>query len=545
MNRLRPSDISARWRSASLKTSFAAHVAVCLVAALVCSCTTAFLFAHLQNTVTEDFSELSGLYIFDPTTSSLRQARTVWVASDDFDVQREVFVESARNENAAIPLSDLPADVAVSDATDYQLAVGTRLSEFDGEHGAELYLLEFEDTVAGLLQTELNATTLPSYDAYARTMVEDEAERTGSPSSGPSEPKGSLAVSSVGYYLFEPPSLGARIMNGVFGLLAFLMFPLWFAVCIWVAARRFFDRRLNPALDLLGDAAAKIAAEDLDFALSYPRNDEMGSLVSSFETMRSSLAAGQKSLWRTAEERRRLNAAFAHDLRTPLTVLHGTVEMMAARTEAGATDPERVAADCTSLARQIGRIESYVEAMAGIQRLEDRAAATSPIRLSELLADLVATGTALCGKAGVSFVLDGPEDIGDREDPVIDVDCGIVEEVAGNLVANAARYAAGMVSAHVAVEKDGTTGQATSSVVLIVSDDGPGFSARALRDGCLPFFSENKASGSFGLGLSVARLLCEKHGGTLSLANGEQGGARTTARFAIGQPTAERPSETK
>ena len=44
--------------------------------------------------------------------------------------------------------------------------------------------------------------------------------------------------------------------------------------------------------------------------------------------------------------------------------------------------------DCAALARQIERIERYVEAMAGIQRLEDRAVAPTPVPIPELVADL-------------------------------------------------------------------------------------------------------------------------------------------------------------
>ena len=87
------------------------------------------------------------------------------------------------------------------------------------------------------------------------------------------------------------------------------MFPLWFGACIFAAARRFYRKRLSPALATLDHAAANIAAQNLDFSVAYDRNDEMGRLARSFETMRSSLAASQKALWRTAEERKRLNAA--------------------------------------------------------------------------------------------------------------------------------------------------------------------------------------------------------------------------------------------
>ena len=68
---------------------------------------------------------------------------------------------------------------------------------------------------------------------------------------------------------------------------------------------------------------SKIAQNDLDFHVESPSSDEMGQLCQSFETMRASLEANSRALWDAVEERKRLNAAFSHDLRTPLTVLQG------------------------------------------------------------------------------------------------------------------------------------------------------------------------------------------------------------------------------
>ena len=111
------------------------------------------------------------------------------------------------------------------------------------------------------------------------------------------------------------------------------------------------------------------------------------------------------------------------------------------------------------------------------------------------------------------------------ERPVLGVDRSLVEEVAENLVGNAARFADGRVDARLDV-RDGL-------LVLAVEDDGPGFSPAALERGCAPFFSETPSKDHFGLGLNIAALLCDKHGGDLALENRAEGGARATARFAL------------
>lgn len=358
-------------------------------------------------------------------------------------------------------------------------------------------------------------------------------------------------TSAVGYYLSTMPSPGARALNTLFGLLSFLMFPLWFGVCIFAAARRFYRMRLAPGLTVLDDAAAKIADQDLDFAVSYDRDDELGRLARSFETMRASLAESQRALWRTAEERKRLNAAFAHDLRTPLTILKGKVELLDARLQSGDASPEQLASSAASLSVQVERLERYVAAMSGLQKLEDRVAEPTVQPFDAVAGAVDDIGRTLCRKEG-----EAPEGAGDPnatraegragridfalyvstrcdvDRPAFAVDRSLVEEVAENLVGNAARYAAGRVDARLDV-RDGF-------LVLAVEDDGPGFSPEALAQGCAPFFSETPSKDHFGLGLNIAALLCDKHGGSLKLDNRAEGGARATAYFAVNFPAVDK-----
>ena len=69
-------------------------------------------------------------------------------------------------------------------------------------------------------------------------------------------------------------------------------------------------------------------------------------------------------------------------------------------------------------------------------------------------------------------------------------------------------------------------------IVLCVSDDGSGFSSTILNRGASPFLrDDNSEHGqNLGMGLYICRLLCEKHGGALTLEN-HHNGAKVTATF--------------
>lgn len=514
--------LRARWHHASLKTSFMVYMLGFLLLALVMSTVTAGMFSGLQHRVIADAYEISGLYLYDAHNRTLVPARAVDIDENG----SSVFVQTVRGEMTEMPLTDLSSLVEITDASDYQYSPGT--AYLYGSANDDALSVETPEAPD---QTELTPAELPAYDAKARDRFD--AWLAANPDSpytsffdGDSQDGNTvgLLTSAVGYYVNTPPSEEAQALSSALELLTFLMFPLWFGLCIFAAARRFFGKRLQPGFDVLDRAASNIAEQNLEFSVSYDRDDELGHLASSFEAMRASLAESQRALWRTAEERKRLNAAFAHDLRTPLTILKGKIELLDAHVQSGNVPADRLTASVASLAAQVERLERYVAAMSGLQKLEDRAVVARPTRFDSVAGMVEDAGTGLAAHADRTFALSVSARC-DRERPELCVDHAIVGEVAENLLNNAMRYASSQVDARLDV-RDG-------ALVLMVEDDGPGFSNAALERGCAPFFSEVPSEEHFGLGLNIASLMCEKHGGGVTLENRETGGARVVARFSL------------
>ncbi|MBV8307160.1 MAG: ATP-binding protein, partial [Gammaproteobacteria bacterium] len=95
-----------------------------------------------------------------------------------------------------------------------------------------------------------------------------------------------------------------------------------------------------------------------------------------------------------------------------------------------------------------------------------------------------------------------------------------LEQVMINLLKNAAESGSAPGEITVAVH------ETAPGFRVEVGDRGSGLSESTLRDALLPFFS-TKAAGT-GLGLTLCREIIEAHGGRLSLANREGGGALVT-----------------
>ena len=73
------------------------------------------------------------------------------------------------------------------------------------------------------------------------------------------------------------------------------------------------------------------------------------------------------------------------------------------------------------------------------------------------------------------------------------------------------------------------------ALCVVVSDDGRGFSRRALERAMEPFYRE-VSGGRMGMGLHICKLLCERHGGDLSICNNAKGGGLVCASFAFQGP---------
>ena len=289
-----------------------------------------------------------------------------------------------------------------------------------------------------------------------------------------------------------------------------VMTPVWSALCILGAALLFYRNKLKRPLAELRLASEKISQNDLDFTVAVHSMDELGQLSASFETMRAALTRNFSEMWRQMEERKRLNAAFAHDLRTPLTVLKGYNEILQA------SGDEQTRTTAITMQRHISRLENYVDTMSRLRRLEDTQPSYRQTPLKALAASLYESGTIICERAEKRFSMQNR-----TTSPALSLDGDLISQVYGNLIANAMRYAVSSVELCLEETQEG--------LLLSVSDDGPGFDKTSLEKAVDPYFTREKAN-HFGLGLYTSKMLCEHHGGWLRVEN-PPSGARVKCFF--------------
>ena len=328
------------------------------------------------------------------------------------------------------------------------------------------------------------------------------------------EQKGSISY-QIPLNLLDHFTRRDRTIYNILGFLSIGVYPICFIFCIVATSIIFYKRHMQKPLAILDHAAGQIADNNLDFKIVYDKEDEMGKLCASFEKMRQALQESNEEMWRQMEERKRLNAAFSHDLRTPLTVLKGQSELL--RQYAPKMTAEKVSDTSEMMHRHIVRLEEYVQTMGELQRLEDIEIVRQSITLEALCRQLEETGEAVRNGKGFSYEVTRDWDSG------LNIDIAIVMRVYENLLANAVRFAKDKIVV-TAESQDGY-------LYLTVSDDGAGFAKKDLENATKPFYKTVRETDNehFGMGLNICKILCEKHGGYIRLSNRD--GAVVTAAF--------------
>lgn len=236
------------------------------------------------------------------------------------------------------------------------------------------------------------------------------------------------------------------------------------------------------------------------------------SMAERLETSRRELAR-QESLAATGT----MAAGLAHEVRTPLSVIRGSAEMLARRAAPGSREAE-LAAFMTDEADRLSRL------------VDDLLAFARPRDPGREPADLAAVARRVAGAPGIGG---GAVPVEARLEPApVSGDPGQLYQVALNLVANAVQASppGSPVTVRTAVEGE--------DAVLEVADAGPGIPPDDLPMVWTPFFS--RRSGGTGLGLPIVRRIVEAHGGTVALLSRPGEGTRAAVRLPL-RPSDEAP----
>lgn len=224
----------------------------------------------------------------------------------------------------------------------------------------------------------------------------------------------------------------------------------------------------------------------------------------------SALLAGEELVLATrgrSQALEALGAKVAHEVKNPLASVRALVEVMLE----GAAGRDRQRLEVASA--EVARIESILSGYLS-WRHPFAEIVRAPVRVDELVRDLLLVLEVRAAKLGVELVADGEPDL------VASLDAVRLREALLNLVLNAleAVRPGGRVIVRFRHRDD--------TLTLVVEDDGRGLDAATLAKVGTPFFTTRE--GGTGLGVALARQVAEQHGGQLALTSVPARGTEAT-----------------
>jgi len=360
-----------------------------------------------------------------------------------------------------------------------------------------------------VLTTVLTAI-FASYTAHNtfRQYVERPGDRTLSPApSGPGQTAAAPDRGGVRHPFGVRERLFASRIRKAIWSGTFVAAGMGVLVALWLASRI-----VKPVTDLT-KATRAIAGGQPAPIVPVAGEDEIAELGRAFNRMAVQLAE-------TEERRRRLFAGIAHELRTPLSVIQGTLEGMLDRV----IEPteERIAglhSQTLLLKRLITDLRDLSLAQAGVLQLHRQL-----VDVSGVVRETAEALTPLVEERGVRFRVDLPDRL-----PRVDVDPDRLRQVMQNLVENALLHTPMGGEVRVAVQANG------NGVRCIVADTGTGIAAADLPHIFEHFYradqSRARSSGGTGLGLAIVKSLVEAHGGRVSVESTPGNGSTFTVEL--------------
>ncbi|MBB6735731.1 sensor histidine kinase [Cohnella zeiphila] len=286
---------------------------------------------------------------------------------------------------------------------------------------------------------------------------------------------------------------------------AFIVLSLLVA---WGLSKRMTSplRRLMPAIERLGRG---------DYGVQAPVavNDEYGQVARAFNEM--------SLLLRDAEENRRsLVADVAHELRTPITIIRGKLDLL----QHGG---ERIAPEnLLPLQDELIRLTRLIDDLHQLSLAEARKLPIErrPTNLCELLRRIVERVGPDAERKGIRMELACEAGF-----PVISVDPNRMTQVFLNLAVNAVRYTQPNGAVNLTVREE------AGGLRVEVADNGPGIEPRHLPHIFDRFYRADEArarhGGGAGLGLAIAKGYVTAHDGTIEAASSPGQGTTFTVRL--------------
>ena len=290
------------------------------------------------------------------------------------------------------------------------------------------------------------------------------------------------------------------------------------AVCVILTTK--FAKNMRTQLSPLFEATRQVAEQNLDFEVGHSKIKEFEDVLCSFANMKDNLKISLENQWNAEQLQKEQIAALAHDLKTPLTVIQGNIDLI---NETELDDEQRLYAGYITESSE--RIGIYIKALIDISRtIAGYQLHLEKFDIADYMGQIKAQASSLCLTKGICLQLETGANLG-----TLKADKLLLERAIMNVISNALDYSPPQGTIYVTVQKT------DCFLHISITDEGGDFTPEALHHAQEQFFMGEKSRTSnmhFGMGLYITSSIIKQHGGQLVLSNSKKtGGAQVTIKI--------------
>lgn len=282
---------------------------------------------------------------------------------------------------------------------------------------------------------------------------------------------------------------------GISGLIAFVLAGV---------LALFFSRLFTRPISAVERVAVALADGRYETRTQIVQMDEIGSLARSMDELAGRLEEAKAQEDAHRRQQQRLFSNISHELRTPVTVIRGSLEALR---DGVVTQPQEVEAYYVQMIRESRWLQQLIRDILELSRLQsdDFALAQEPVDLCELLGDVAMSARALCETKGVVLVCEEP-----KGNHTVTGDYARLRQMLLAVADNAVKFTPAGSAVRIWMESE--------APVIGIADEGAGMEPEELSRIFDRFHTARDPSREgTGLGLAIVKEIARRHGIKISV----------------------------
>lgn len=282
-----------------------------------------------------------------------------------------------------------------------------------------------------------------------------------------------------------------------------------------------YTRKMKKQLIPLFQVAEMVKEENLDFEISNTSIKEFNDVLEAFCEMKEQLRISFEAKWKSDYEKKSQIMALSHDLKTPLTVLVGNIELL------DGTELDTEQRECLNyLKDSTNQMQKYIMNLIDLSKLDVvNSSRMQKVSSKDFVQKIVHRAIALAKLKKIEVV----KNI-NIEEECFQASEDSLERAIMNIVDNAIQHSKSGSKIEFICEVN------EDRIRFCIIDSGKGFSKLDLKNAKDRFYMGDKSRNEisrnhYGIGLYVADVVAKQHGGKLILENSKEHSGKVTIQF--------------